>query len=45
MNQQELADYLFVERSGLSTEFNNLKKEGVLVQDSDKYILINPNAS
>lgn len=29
-NQQELADYLFIERSGLSTEINKLKKEGVL---------------
>lgn len=29
-NQQELADYLFIERSGLSTEMNRLKKEGIL---------------
>lgn len=29
-NQQELADYLFIDRSGLSTEWNKLKKEGVL---------------
>lgn len=29
-NQQELADYLFIERSGLSTELNRLKKEGIL---------------
>jgi CRP-like cAMP-binding protein len=29
--QQQLADYLFVERSGLSTEFNKLKKEGLII--------------
>lgn len=29
-NQQELADYLFIDRSGLSTEWNRLKKEGIL---------------
>jgi|LAHS01.1.fsa_nt_gb CRP/FNR family transcriptional regulator, dissimilatory nitrate respiration regulator len=29
--QQQLADYLFVERSGLSLELNKLKKEGILL--------------
>jgi len=42
LNQQELADYLFVERSGLSTEFNRLKKEGILSVSGGKYILRNP---
>ena len=43
LNQQELADYLFVERSGLSTEFNNLKREGILIQNGDRYVLMKPN--
>lgn len=43
LNQQELADYLFVERSGLSTEFNNLKREGILVQNGERYVLIRPD--
>jgi len=42
-NQQELADYLFVERSGLSTEFNRLKKEGILRVSDGRYILVNPD--
>ena len=29
-NQQELADYLFVDRTGLSAEWNRLKREGFL---------------
>lgn len=37
--QQELADYLFMERSGLSTEWNRLKKEGVLRPVGQKYTL------
>ena len=39
-NRQELADYLGVERSGLSVEINKLKKEGII--DSNKnYFKIN----
>jgi len=38
-NQQELADYLFIERSGLSVEWNRLKNEGVLTQDGKLYTL------
>ena len=39
LNQQELADYLFIERSGLSTEFNRLKKEGILTIVNGRYAL------
>lgn len=42
-SQQELADYLFIERSGLSTELNRLKKEGILILNGDKYMLRVPD--
>ncbi len=42
--QQELADYLFAERSGLSTEFNKLKKEGLLSSEHGRYTLHVPPA-
>lgn len=38
-SQQELADYLFIERSGLSTEWNRLKKDGILRPEGEKYSL------
>ena len=38
-SQQELADYLFIERSGLSTELNRLKKEGILLSENGLYSL------
>lgn len=38
-NQQELADYLFIDRSGLSTEWNKLKKEGILLSENGRYLL------
>lgn len=41
-NRQELADYLFVERSGLSTEWNRLKREGVLLCSEEGYRLRAP---
>lgn len=41
-NQQELADYLFVERSGLSLELNKLKKEGILTLSHGYYRLKKP---
>jgi CRP-like cAMP-binding protein len=41
-NQQELADYLFVERSGLSLELNKLKKEGILTLSHGYYRLRRP---
>lgn len=37
--QQQLADYLFVERSGLSSELNRLKKEGILRYQKGRFIL------
>lgn len=42
--QQELADYLFAERSGLSTELNKLKKEGLLTSKNGLYMLHVPDA-
>ena len=42
-SQQELADYLFIERSGLSTELNRLKKEGILISSGGKFSLRVPD--
>ena len=39
-NRQELADYLGVERSGLSVEINKLKKEGIIYSNKN-YFKIN----
>lgn len=41
-NQQELADYLFLERSGLSVELNRLKREGKLEVKDGCFILHAP---
>ncbi len=38
-NQQELADYLFIDRSGLSTELNRLKKQGILSSEGNFFSL------
>lgn len=38
-NRQELADYLEVERSGLSVEISKLKKEGVIDVEKNKFRL------
>jgi len=38
-NRQELAEYLFVDRSGLSTEWNRLKREKVLLPEGNRYVL------
>jgi len=38
-SRQELADYLFIERSGLSTELNKLKREGILQGENGKFTL------
>jgi len=38
-NRQELADYLFTERSGLSTEWNLLLREGLLTEKDGLYSL------
>lgn len=37
--QQELADYLFVDRSGMSTEINRLLREGILINLGGIYTL------
>ena len=44
LTQQELADYLFIERSGLSTELNRLKKEGMLTYKDGFFSLKAPEA-
>jgi len=44
-NRQELADYLFIERSGLSTEWNRLKKEGILIVKNGMCSLSIPDPS
>ena len=40
--QQELADYLFVERSGLSVEYNKLKKAGIVKEKNGLITLKRP---
>ena len=39
-DRQELADYLEVERSGLSTEIGKLKKEGILDAQKNHFVLL-----
>lgn len=39
-DRQELADYLGVERTGLSSEIGKLKKEGILENDKNKFKLL-----
>jgi len=39
-DRQELADYLEVDRSGLSTELGKLKREGILICDKKKFVLL-----
>lgn len=39
MNMQQLSDYLFVDRTGLSEEWNKLKREGILIQENGLYDL------
>lgn len=39
-DRQELADYLEVERSGLSAEISKLRREGVLKSDRSKFTLL-----
>lgn len=39
-DRQELADYLEVERSGLSAEISKLRKEGVLESEKNHFILL-----
>lgn len=39
-NRQELADYLEVDRSGLSTEIGKLRKEGLIQCDRNHFVLL-----
>ena len=39
-DRQELADYLDVDRSGLSAEISKLRKEGVLESDKNEFVLL-----
>ncbi len=39
-NRQELADYLAVDRSGLSTEIGKLQKEGILANKKNRFTLL-----
>lgn len=39
-DRQELADYLEVDRSGLSCEIGKLKKEGIIDSEKNKFILL-----
>ena len=41
---QELADYLCVERSGLSAALSSLRKEGVIRYDRNRFELCTPSA-
>lgn len=40
MNQSQLAEYLFVNRSNLSKELNNMKREGIIDIQGDRYTLL-----
>ena len=39
-DRQELADYLEVDRSGLSAEISKLRKEGVLKSEKNHFVLL-----
>ena len=39
-DRQELADYLEVDRSGLSAEISKLRKEGVLQSEKNRFVLL-----
>lgn len=39
-DRQELADYLEVDRSGLSAEISKLRKEGVLESEKNRFVLL-----
>jgi CRP-like cAMP-binding protein len=39
-DRQELADYLEVDRSGLSVEISKLKKEGIIDCDKKRFTLL-----
>ncbi|MGL5254558.1 MAG: helix-turn-helix domain-containing protein, partial [Brevinema sp.] len=39
-DRQELADYLFIDRSALSNEISKLQKEGILTCKKNKFTLL-----
>lgn len=39
-NRQELADYIFVERTAMSAELSKLKKEGLIDYKKNKFVLL-----
>ena len=39
-DRQELADYLEVDRSGLSSEIGKLKKEGIIDCSKNRFVLL-----
>jgi len=39
-DRQELADYLEVDRSGLSAEISKLRREGVLLSEKNRFTLL-----
>jgi CRP-like cAMP-binding protein len=39
-DRQELADYLEVDRSGLSAEISKLRREGVLTAEKNRFTLL-----
>jgi CRP-like cAMP-binding protein len=39
-DRQELADYLEVERSGLSAEISKLRREGILTSEKNRFTLL-----
>ena len=41
-NRQQLADYLAVDRSGLSTEISKLVQEGIIQTNRNEFTLLNP---
>jgi len=43
-DRQELADYLEVDRSGLSAEISRLRREGVLLCERNRFTLLVPEA-
>ena len=39
-DRQELADYLEVDRSGLSAEISKLRREGILQSEKNHFVLV-----
>ena len=41
-NRQELADYLYIERSALSRELSKMQQEGIISYEKNDFILLTP---